>query len=53
MSEQIMINDEAVVVPPEVVTAGRAAVQAWYDRQLNAAPAPTPEQDAPSTDHSE
>lgn len=51
MSERIIIRGEPVDVPPEVVTEGRAAVQAWYESQLDAREAPTPA--APSTDHEE
>lgn len=34
MSERIIIAGEPVVVPPEVVTEGRLAVQAWHKEQL-------------------
>lgn len=34
MSERIIIAGEPVVVPPEVVTDGRLAVQAWHKEQL-------------------
>lgn len=53
MPERIIINGEPVDVPPEVVTDGRAAVQAWYDQQVSATPAPSPQSATPSTVHEE
>lgn len=41
MPEFIIIDDEPVEVPAEIVSDSRAAVQAWYDAQLAARATPT------------